>query len=394
MQSKPGQLIDVAYNIEYGGESSVQSSLNMLYLLGYSGQGNLRIFGPSNEKYHVKGGNDQIPSALNSLLGSQIVLGKELVSISQNTDLSYSLVFRGSTKATVVDRVVLALPFSLLKSVDYSKANFGTLKDTAIQTLPMGTNSDPRRLHGWEHRQQFRHRNTGSTSPAVPRTAGAGPSGHHRQVQRQSDGRLLGGLSLDQGLLFVLEGRPVHGVFRSGEGAAREDPLRRRTHLARFPGLPERGRRNRTTGDERDPGRLQGGDLPLARVQVRTGRVGAGKARTLPAAVRNGIEHRARTTRRFRTLLEMSEVTECPCKGFRECPMCHGLRPCGDFGRSRWCPPCVRARRQSLRPTAKRRTGMPAGRICAAPGCDARLSIYNTGDRCALCLRGRERSLA
>ena len=54
----------MAYNIEYGGESSVQSSLNMLYLLAYSGQGQLRIFGPSNEKYHVVGGNDQIPARL------------------------------------------------------------------------------------------------------------------------------------------------------------------------------------------------------------------------------------------------------------------------------------------------------------------------------------------
>ena len=62
-QSKLGQLLDVAYNIEYGAETSVQSSLNMLYLLGYAGQGQLRIFGKSNEKYHVRGGNDQITRA-------------------------------------------------------------------------------------------------------------------------------------------------------------------------------------------------------------------------------------------------------------------------------------------------------------------------------------------
>ncbi len=141
MQSKLGQLLDVAYNIEYGGECSVQSSLNLLYLLAYSGQGQLRIFGPSNEKYHVKGGNDQIPQALASILRNQIALGRELTSIAQNRDGTYSLSFRDQTKATVVDRVVLALPFSLLKSVDYSRANFGTLKDTAIQNLPMGTNS-------------------------------------------------------------------------------------------------------------------------------------------------------------------------------------------------------------------------------------------------------------
>ena len=61
MSSKLGQLLDVAYNIEYGAESAEQSSLNMLYLLGYSGPGQLRIFGKSNEKFHVRGGNDQVP---------------------------------------------------------------------------------------------------------------------------------------------------------------------------------------------------------------------------------------------------------------------------------------------------------------------------------------------
>src|SRR5215207_11399056 len=49
---------------EGGAECSEQSSLNLLYLLGYSGQGNLRIFGPSNEKYHVVGGNDQVTAQL------------------------------------------------------------------------------------------------------------------------------------------------------------------------------------------------------------------------------------------------------------------------------------------------------------------------------------------
>jgi monoamine oxidase len=141
MQSKLGQLLDVAYNIEYGGECSVQSSLNMLYLLAYSGQGQLRIFGPSNEKYHVAGGNDQIPGALDSVLGKQIALGMELTAIARNRNGTYSLSFRGESAATVVDRVVLALPFSLLKAVDYSSANFGTLKKKAINKLPMGTNS-------------------------------------------------------------------------------------------------------------------------------------------------------------------------------------------------------------------------------------------------------------
>jgi monoamine oxidase len=142
--SRLGQLLDVAYNIEYGAESSEQSSLNLLYLLGYSGQGNLRIFGPSNEKYHVRGGNDQVPAGLGAALEGQITLGSELVAIRRNSDGSFNLSFRqgGSTRSVAADRVVLALPFSILRSsVDISRAGFSELKRTAIAEQGMGTNS-------------------------------------------------------------------------------------------------------------------------------------------------------------------------------------------------------------------------------------------------------------
>jgi monoamine oxidase len=77
LASNLGQLLDLAYNIEYGADTSVQSSLNLLYLLAFSGQGQLRIFGPSNEKYHVRGGNDQITTRLANALTGQIKLGSE-----------------------------------------------------------------------------------------------------------------------------------------------------------------------------------------------------------------------------------------------------------------------------------------------------------------------------
>jgi monoamine oxidase len=151
--SRLGQLLDVAYNIEYGAESNVQSSLNLIYLLGYAGPGNLRIFGKSNEKYHVTGGNDQIPTRLAAALAGQITLGSRLVAVRRNNDGSYTLTFRqgGSTRTVVADRVVLALPFSILRtSVDLSRAGFSALKRTAIAQQGMGTNS---KLH-----VQFRNR--------------------------------------------------------------------------------------------------------------------------------------------------------------------------------------------------------------------------------------------
>jgi monoamine oxidase len=142
--SKLGQLLDVAYNIEYGGECSVQSSLNMLYLLGYSGQGQLRIFGPSNEKYHVRGGNDQIPAALAQKLSGQINVGSELVALRQNSGGTWTLsITQGAaTRDVTADHVVLALPFSILRSsVDLRRAGFPPRKTTAINELGMGTNS-------------------------------------------------------------------------------------------------------------------------------------------------------------------------------------------------------------------------------------------------------------
>ena len=142
-KSNLGRVLDIAYNIEYGAECSIQSSLNLLYLLGYRGQGQFRVFGASNEKYHVRGGNDQIAKRLGDALGSQISLGTALTAIKQNATGSFTLTFSkdaGSLTVTV-DRVVLALPFSLLRAVNYSKVGFEPLKVTAIKELAMGTNS-------------------------------------------------------------------------------------------------------------------------------------------------------------------------------------------------------------------------------------------------------------
>jgi len=134
-----GRVLDIAYNIEYGAECSQQSALNLLYLLGYSGQGQFHVFGPSNEKYHVRGGNDQVAQRLGDALAGQIQTDKALSAIKQNATGTYTLSFGGTT--ATVDHVVLALPFSLLRDVNYSKAAFEPLKVTAIKELQMGTNS-------------------------------------------------------------------------------------------------------------------------------------------------------------------------------------------------------------------------------------------------------------
>jgi monoamine oxidase len=144
IESRIGRALDIAYNIEYGAECSDQSALNLLYLLGYSGQGQFRVFGPSNEKYHVVGGNDQITDRLGAQLAGQITTGSELVAVRRNATGTFTLTFAqaAGTKTVTADKVVLALPFSILRSsVDLSKAGFEPLKLVAIRDQGMGTNS-------------------------------------------------------------------------------------------------------------------------------------------------------------------------------------------------------------------------------------------------------------
>ena len=148
-----GKLLDVAYNIEFGAETWDQSALNLLYLLGYSSKQEFQIFGESDERFHIRGGNDQLVSRMAATLGNRIHLNSELESISKRSDGTYILSIRqgGRSVTVAADHVVLALPFSILRqSVDFSGAGFSPLKSTAIREMGMGTNS--------KFQMQFRNR--------------------------------------------------------------------------------------------------------------------------------------------------------------------------------------------------------------------------------------------
>ena len=141
--SPMGQLLDVAYNIEYGAETKDQSSLNLVYLLGYNEKpGNFAIFGASNEKYHIVKGNQQLPETIAANLAHPVVRGWRMVAIGFNRDDSIALTFNvgGQTKVESFDRVILALPFAVLRTLDYRKARFDNMKNQAIQQLGRGRN--------------------------------------------------------------------------------------------------------------------------------------------------------------------------------------------------------------------------------------------------------------
>ena len=141
--SPMGQLLDVAYNIEYGAETNIQSSLNLVYLLGFNEKpGNFAIFGASNEKYHIVGGNQRLPEVIAANLQRPVQTGWRMTAIGFNSDGSIRVTFSvgGQTMVENFDRVILALPFAVLRTLNYHKANFDNLKNTAIQELGRGRN--------------------------------------------------------------------------------------------------------------------------------------------------------------------------------------------------------------------------------------------------------------
>jgi monoamine oxidase len=144
------RLIDVAYTTEFGLETAELSVLDLLFLLDPNPVP-FRIFGESDERFHVRGGNDLIPKALAERLGERVETGTRVEAISRRAGGSYVVALRrGETsEEAVADHVVVTVPFTLLRE----RANGGPtirldsslgipeVQRRAIASLAYGTNA-------------------------------------------------------------------------------------------------------------------------------------------------------------------------------------------------------------------------------------------------------------
>lgn len=135
------QLIRIAYTGEYGLDSEQQSCLNLIYLIGTE-PGEFKIFGVSDERFHVQGGNELIPQQLANLLFNSIETGTVLEAIDSLSDGRYRVALRSghSTFERTYERILLALPFTLLRQVQLN-VDLPPVKQSSINTSTYGTNS-------------------------------------------------------------------------------------------------------------------------------------------------------------------------------------------------------------------------------------------------------------
>ncbi len=302
IRSPLGQLLDVAYTIEYGARvepsraRSTCSTCSATAARASSGSSGRRTRSTAS-----RGGNDQIPTAARNSARRSDHVGlrahRHPAQVRRRLHADVPAGLRRQDRpgrprrprAAVLDPPVVGRHLA---------SGLQRAQGTAIRELGMGTNS---KLHvqfndrhwnalgsngetyadtGYQNTWEVTRAQRGTSGILVDYTGGkvgasfgSGTASSRAQdflrqlepvlpgissaVERSGDARLLARQPLGEGLVLLLEGRSVHEVRRRRAGAGRELPLRRRAHVDRLPGLPQRRRRDGRARGRRDPGRPQ-----------------------------------------------------------------------------------------------------------------------------------------
>jgi monoamine oxidase len=140
--SRLGRLLGNAYIEELGGDLYETSAATIVALLKASPRDRFSPYEESDQRYHVRGGNDQIVRVLGERLRDRIETSSPLVALARRGDgrMRVTLARGQAVHDEIADRVILALPFTLLREVDLAHAGFSPRKLRAIRELGMGRN--------------------------------------------------------------------------------------------------------------------------------------------------------------------------------------------------------------------------------------------------------------
>ncbi|HEU4628554.1 MAG TPA: NAD(P)/FAD-dependent oxidoreductase [Gemmatimonadaceae bacterium] len=231
-------LLEVGYTTEFGLEPGEQSALNLLTMIGTEPD-EFRIFGESDERFHVREGNDRIPLALAERLSGAIETGHVLEAVTGSGG-GYVCTFRrgAATVDVPADQVLLAIPFTLLREVSLRGIALPPAKRRAIAELGYGTNA--KLMIGFTERVwRTRHGSNGSTLADLPyqltwetSRLQSGASGVLTNFTGGRHGISLGsGTAAEQAALTT---RDLERVF-PGVQAARASATEARFHWPSFP---------------------------------------------------------------------------------------------------------------------------------------------------------------
>lgn len=133
------KFIQVAYESEFGYSTAELSSLNLITFIDTdTSKGEFKYFGDSDERYKVKGGNQQIVDKL-AYLHKENILKEQVLTKVDKIDKTYKLTFANGKEITA-DFVIMTIPFTMLRKVELN-IEMTPEKKNAIQNLNYGTNA-------------------------------------------------------------------------------------------------------------------------------------------------------------------------------------------------------------------------------------------------------------
>ncbi len=132
-------LFLAAYVAEFGLDAAEQSALNFIDMLSTDVSDGFAIFGDSDEAFKIQGGNSGLINAMTNRLQNQIQMGKKLVAV-RNAGTGYLLVFEGGGEVKA-DFVVMTMPFSVLRNLEFNLEGMTPEKKACIQELGYGMNN-------------------------------------------------------------------------------------------------------------------------------------------------------------------------------------------------------------------------------------------------------------
>jgi monoamine oxidase len=144
INSLPGQswfrdLLNDAYLAEFGLDTSEQSTLNFLDMIGMNTDEGFKVFGDSDERYKVIGGNQKIPDALADKVRDSVRFEHRLTALRQEGK-EYKLVFNDDKEITA-DLVLLAIPYTILRKIPLEVEGMSEIKRQCIDELGYGQNN-------------------------------------------------------------------------------------------------------------------------------------------------------------------------------------------------------------------------------------------------------------
>lgn len=132
-----------SYTAEYGMEADEQSAISFLGVFDPGNDSHYYIYGDSDERYSVIGGNSKVCEALAAEVEDHIMENYFLKAIKQNADNTYTLTFNITGAGPVshnADIILMTIPFTVLREVDM-QVSIPEWKMNAIKNIGYGTNS-------------------------------------------------------------------------------------------------------------------------------------------------------------------------------------------------------------------------------------------------------------